>query len=166
MMFMPQRPYLPLGTMRAAIAYPDPPDAFSTAEIEAAVRRVGLTEFLPTLAMPARLDKILSLGQQQLIGFARLLLHVPAWVFLDEATSALDEASQRRVMSLFDHELYGTTVLTIGHRAGLEAFHTRTLHLVRTPGGAMLHPEKPQDPQQGWPWPSVAAVVDGTAAAD
>jgi putative ATP-binding cassette transporter len=87
----------------------------------------------------ARLDKILSLGQQQLVGFARLLLHRPTWVFLDEATSALDEISQGRVMSIFDRELRKASLLSIGHRPGLEAFHTRTLHLVRTPAGARLY---------------------------
>ncbi|MGH6672705.1 MAG: ABC transporter ATP-binding protein/permease [Xanthobacteraceae bacterium] len=144
-MFMPQRPYLPLGTMRAAIAYPRPPQAFSTDEVKAAMRRVGLAEFLPALDTPMRLDKILSLGQQQLIGFARLVLHKPAWVFLDEATSALDEISQRRAMSIFDHEIAAASVLSIGHRPGLEAFHTRTLHLVRTPAGARLHHNKPSE---------------------
>lgn len=138
MMFMPQRPYLPLGSLRAALAYPDAPTAFATAAIEDALRRVGLVEFLPMLDVPARLDKSLSLGQQQLIGFARLLLHRPAWVFLDEATSALDELSQKRVMSIFDHELAGATVVSIGHRPGLEAFHPRVLHLVRSPLGATL----------------------------
>lgn len=156
-MFMPQRPYLPLGTMRAAITYPDPPDAFTTAEVEAVVKRVGLAEFLGALDVKARLDKSLSFGQQQLIGFARLLLHRPAWVFLDEATSALDEVSQRRVLSIFDRELSGTTVLSIGHRPGLEAFHTRTLHLVRTPGGAMLHQKLPQAPEHGETWRSAPA---------
>ncbi len=154
MMFMPQRPYLPLGTMRAAITYPDAPDAFDTVDVEAAVKRVGLAEFLPMLDFEGRLDKSLSLGQQQLIGFARLLLHRPSWVFLDEATSALDEVSQRRVMSMFDHELAGATVLSIGHRPGLEAFHTRVLHLVRTPQGARLHHQAPAEgvhvlPQRG-----------------
>lgn len=143
MMFMPQRPYLPLGSLRAAITYPQPPDAFTTAEVEAALKRVGLAEFVPTLDWETRLDKSLSLGQQQLIGFARLLLHGPTWVFLDEATSALDELSQRRVMSIFDHELKNASVLSIGHRAGLEAFHTGILRLVRTPLGAMLHQDKP-----------------------
>src|SRR3546814_6991527 len=124
--------------MWAASAYPDPPDAFATAEVEAVVKRVGLTEFLGALDVEGRLDKSLSLGQQQLIGFARLLLHTPAWVFLDEATSALDEVSQRRVMSIFDHELSGATVLSIGHRPGLEAFPTRPLHLARTPEGTLI----------------------------
>jgi putative ATP-binding cassette transporter len=139
MMFMPQRPYLPLGAMRAAITYPDPPEAFDTDAIAAVVKRVGLAEFLPVLDFEGRLDKNLSLGQQQLIAFARLLLHRPEWVFLDEATSALDEVSQRRVMSIFDQELGHATVLSIGHRPGLEHFHTRVLQLVRTPEGALLN---------------------------
>lgn len=144
-MFMPQRPYLPLGTMRTAITYPDPPDAFATDEIEGVMKRVGLAEFLPALDATERLDKSLSLGQQQMVAFARLLLHQPSWVFLDEGTSALDELSQRRVMSIFDHELSGTTVLSIGHRPGLETFHTRVLHLVRTPNGATLGNASPQN---------------------
>lgn len=138
MMFMPQRPYLPLGTLRAALAYPDAPNAFGSAAIETALKRVGLAEFQPMLDLPARLDKSLSLGQQQLIAFARLLLHKPCWVFLDEATSALDDLSQKRVMSMFDEELAGATVVSIGHRPGLEAFHPRVLHLVRSPLGARL----------------------------
>jgi vitamin B12/bleomycin/antimicrobial peptide transport system ATP-binding/permease protein len=146
MMFMPQRPYLPLGTMRAAITYPDRPDAFDTADIERVAKRVGLADLLPALDSKGRLDKSLSLGEQQLIGFARLLLHQPTWVFLDEATSALDELSQRRVMSIFDRELSNATVLSIGHRPGLEQFHTRVLHLMRTPVGATLRPGLKQKP--------------------
>lgn len=153
MMFMPQRPYIPLGTMRAAITYPDPPDAFDTAEVAAAAKRVGLAEFLPALDFEARLDKNLSLGQQQLLAFARLLLHRPQWVFLDEATSALDEVSQRRVMSIFDHELANATVVSIGHRPGLEHFHTRVLTLIRTPMGAMLdHTPPPKPAHHFWPF--------------
>jgi len=167
MMFMPQRPYLPLGTMRAAITYPDPPDAFDTAEITAVVKRVGLAEFLPTLDFEARLDKNLSLGQQQLLAFARLLLHQPAWVFLDEATSALDEVSQRRVMSIFDHELTDATVVSIGHRPGLEHFHTRVLTLVRTPNGAMLDHTPPQKPpHRFWPFTRHEAPVAGYSPAE
>ena len=154
MMFMPQRPYLPLGTLRAAITYPDSPDAFPSEDVEAALKRVGLAEFVDALDVEARADKSLSLGQQQLIGFARLLLHKPAWVFLDEATSALDEVSQRRVMSIFESELSNASILSIGHRPGLEAFHTRTLHLVRTPDGALLHtPMAPELGARWWPVP-------------
>jgi putative ATP-binding cassette transporter len=143
MMFMPQRPYLPLGTMRAAIAYPDRADAFSNEAIDAVAKRVGLADLLPGLDTDERIDKSLSLGQQQLIAFARLLLHRPSWIFLDEATSALDELSQRRVMSIFDRELHNATVVSIGHRPGLEQFHNRVLHLVRTPLGAHLRQSNP-----------------------
>ena len=143
MMFMPQRPYLPLGTMRAALAYPERPDAFTTEQIGAAIKRVGLADLLPALDTQQRIDKNLSLGQQQLIAFARLLLHRPTWVFLDEATAALDELSQRRAMSIFDRELHEATVISIGHRPGLEQFHSRVLHLVRTPLGARLHHSAP-----------------------
>ena len=163
MMFMPQRPYLPLGTLRSAITYPDSPDAFTTEEVQAAVKRVGLAEFADALDVETRLDKSLSLGQQQLVAFARLLLHRPAWVFLDEATSALDEVSQRRVMSIFDSELSGATLLSIGHRPGLEVFHTRTLHLVRTPDGAMLHQKRPQAQEHDEPRRSALAVDMPTA---
>jgi len=152
MMFMPQRPYLPLGTLASAITYPHAPDAFATADVEAVLKRVGLAEFLPMLGAEERLDKTLSHGQQQLVGFARLLLHRPAWVFLDEATSALDEVSQRRVMSIFEEELAGTTVLSIGHRPGLETFHNRLLHLVRRPEGATLHPTEPADGAREGPY--------------
>ncbi len=152
MMFMPQRPYLPLGTLRAAVTYPDPPDTFERGEVEAVMMRVGLGELLPLLDTEDRADKSLSLGQQQLLGFARLLLHRPSWVFLDEATSALDEVNQRRVMSIFELELAGATVLSIGHRPGLEAFHSRMLHLVRTPEGAILHHTQPQELVRGWPY--------------
>jgi putative ATP-binding cassette transporter len=166
MLFMPQRPYLPLGTMRAAITYPDPPDAFETAEITAVVKRVGLAEFLPSLDFEGRLDKNLSLGQQQLLAFARLLLHRPAWVFLDEATSALDEVSQRRVMSIFDHELGNATVVSIGHRPGLEHFHTRVLTLIRTPKGAMLdHTPPPQPEHHFWPFTRHGAPAAGPGSA-
>ena len=142
MMFMPQRPYMPLGTLHAAVAYPAAPDDFDREAVEAALRRVGLGEFLPLSEATERYDRSLSLGQQQLVAFARLLLHRPDWVFMDEATSALDEGSQRLALSIFARELPDTSVLSIAHRPGLEAFHTRTLHLVRTPDGATLRAHK------------------------
>jgi putative ATP-binding cassette transporter len=86
-----------------------------------------------------RWDRALSVGQQQRLAFARLLLHRPGWVFLDEATAALDEENQKTAMSIFDDELSQTSVISIGHRPGLEAFHNRTLELVPSPSGARLH---------------------------
>ena len=138
MMFLPQRAYLPLGTLEAAVSYPNGPGSFSREEIAWALERVNLPEFVDMLDETERWDKLLSLGQQQRLAFARLLLHRPKWVFLDEATAALDDKNQDTVMSIFRHELPDATILSIGHRAGLEAYHTRTLHLVPSPGGAHL----------------------------
>jgi putative ATP-binding cassette transporter len=138
MAFLPQRPYLPLGTLRNAMTYPGAPDAFSDADVRQALERCDLGNLITKLDQMERWDKELSLGEQERLAFARLLLHKPGWVFLDEATAALDEDSQRHVMSLFDSELKNTTVLSIGHRPDLAAYHTRTLQLVHGRDGDRL----------------------------
>jgi putative ATP-binding cassette transporter len=138
MMFMPQRPYLPLGTLRAAIAYPVPVHEFSAAAVEMALRRCGLEHLLDRLDEQEGWDRILSVGEQQRLAFARLLLHKPDWVFMDEATSALDDDLQESLMGLFKDELAGTTVVSIAHREGMDAYHDRTLTLVTAVGGARL----------------------------
>jgi len=138
MMFLPQRPYLPLGTLRAALCYPTAPDAFETDVVQSALERCGLNEFLGSLDETRRWDQSLSLGQQQRVAFARVILHKPHWVFMDEATSALDDESQEFMLSLFDNELVDASVLSIGHRPGLDAFHTRTLLIRKTSEGAVL----------------------------
>ncbi|MBX2987179.1 MAG: ABC transporter ATP-binding protein/permease [Bdellovibrionaceae bacterium] len=138
-MFLPQKPYMPLGTLAEALRYPK--KALLKGEEEAmaeALRRVNLPEFASMLNQKERWDKLMSLGQQQRLAFARLLLHRPKWVFLDEATSALDDKNQALVMSLFQEELKGTSVLSIAHRAGLMEFHHRALHLTQTSSGTIL----------------------------
>ncbi len=138
MFFMPQRPYLPLGTLRAALAYPAGPDAFTTEEMTAALERCALPHLVPRLEEEDRWDRVLSLGEQQRLAFARTLLHRPAWVFLDEATAALDEENQDSMMRLFREELAESALISIGHRPGLDVYHDRTLHLMRAPDGARL----------------------------
>jgi vitamin B12/bleomycin/antimicrobial peptide transport system ATP-binding/permease protein len=138
MAFLPQRPYLPLGTLRNAVTYPSPPDAFSDADVRSALERCDLATLASRLDQKERWDRELSLGEQERLAFARLLLHKPGWVFLDEATAALDEDSQRHIMGLFDAELKSTTVLSIGHRPDLAAYHTRTLQLIHGREGARL----------------------------
>jgi putative ATP-binding cassette transporter len=137
-MFLPQRPYLPLGTLRAALCYPASPDSFEDAGVREALQRCGLSEFEGDLDRNERWDRTLSLGQQQRVAFARVLLHKPRWIFMDEATSALDDENQASMLTLFTEELAGASVLSIGHRPGLEEFHTRTLHIKKTETGAML----------------------------
>jgi putative ATP-binding cassette transporter len=138
MMFMPQRPYLPLGTLGAALTYPAPETKFPSAAITAALDRCGLKHLIPRLGETERWDHVLSVGEQQRLAFARLLLHRPDWVFMDEATSALDEDMQTSLMNLFTSELAGATLVSIAHRPGLDAFHDRTLTLVDAVGGARL----------------------------
>ncbi|MDP8920589.1 MAG: ABC transporter ATP-binding protein/permease, partial [Pseudomonadota bacterium] len=112
MMFLPQRPYLPLGTLRAAISYPASPDAFEETHVREALERCGLGEFVEMLDRHERWDRSLSLGQQQRVAFARVILHRPQWVFMDEATSALDEDNQASMLALFEQELKGASVLS------------------------------------------------------
>nr|MCV4209080.1 ATP-binding cassette domain-containing protein [Roseomonas sp. SXEYE001] len=138
MMFMPQRPYLPLGTLRGAIAYPAAPRKFPDVAMRAALTRCGLPHLTGQLDEEERWDRILSLGEQQRLAFARLLLHRPRWVFMDEATAALDETNQDLMMALFRDELSESALISIGHRPGLEAYHDRKLTLIRSPDGAKL----------------------------
>ena len=146
LMFMPQIPYLPLGTLRDAICYPDPLQRFTRMQTRYALERVGLQEFADMLDVEERWDRVLSQGQQQLLAFARLLLHKPRWVFLDEATSALDTHSESRVMSLFRDELKETTLVSIGHRSSLFPFHDRQLQLMTAADGSLLSQRKSEPP--------------------
>ncbi|HEX6259440.1 MAG TPA: ABC transporter ATP-binding protein/permease [Woeseiaceae bacterium] len=152
MAFLPQRPYLPLGTLRNALSYPGSPDAFSDAEVRQALERCDLGNLVAKLDRTERWDKELSLGEQERLAFARLLLHKPSWVFLDEATAALDEDSQRHVMSMFKEELKSTTVLSIGHRPDLADYHTRTLQLVHGRDGERLKLKPPPAPPPPRHW--------------
>ena len=119
-------------------AYPAPTRRFSQAAVEAALTRCGLDHLIPRLEEEERWDRILSLGEQQRLAFARLLLHRPRWVFMDEATAALDEANQDTMMRLFEAELAESALVSIGHRPGLDVYHDRTLTLTRGTDGATL----------------------------
>jgi putative ATP-binding cassette transporter len=148
-MFLPQRPYLPLGTLGAVLAYPAPAEAFDGAAMAAALRRCGLEELAERLDEEERWDRTLSLGQQQRLAFARTLLHRPRWIFLDEATAALDEANQDAMMDLLREDLPDTAVVSIGHRPGLERHHDRVLVLEASPEGAVLaDPEEPANEEK------------------
>ena len=137
-MILPQRPYLPLGSLREAVVYPACAGTFAEDAICAALRRVGLCAWIPHLDETMRWDKALSIGEQQRLAFARLLLHKPDWALLDEATAALDEAAQADMFALFAQDLAGTSLLNIAHRPGLERFHTAHLRLIAGEKGAIL----------------------------
>ena len=135
MEFMPQRPYMPLGTLRDVLEYPRAgDDAIPDAEIRAVMAKVGLDHLADKLDTEDQWTKILSGGEQQRVAFARTLLKKPDIVIMDEATSALDEISQAHMMSFFDAELKDTTVLSVAHRPGLDAYHSREINLTRAEG--------------------------------
>ena len=127
-LFLSQRPYLPLGTLARAVAYPLTAQG-PREEMERALRLVGMEAFLPRLDETADWSHILSLGEQQRIAFARILLVRPAWVFLDEATSALDEAREKELYEMLAHELPEMGRVSVGHRSTLVAYHERELRL-------------------------------------
>ena len=135
--FVPQIAYLPLGTLAGALAYPATPDAFDAETFTAALERCGLGYLSDRLNEPdVHWDQTLSGGERQRLAFARLLLNQPKWVVMDEATAALDEESQASLMGLFREELQGAALISIGHRAGLDSFHDRTLSLIKGADGA------------------------------
>ncbi|MDT8333959.1 ABC transporter ATP-binding protein/permease [Roseomonas gilardii] len=143
--FMPQRPYLPLGSLRNALAYPLGAEKADDEISCAALRRVGLGKLCDRLDQEERWDQLLSLGEQQRLAFARLFIQRPHWIFMDEATAALDEENQNMMMRMLIEELPDSALISIGHRPGLEFFHHRVLMLQHGPEGAKLAiPPRPQ----------------------
>ena len=137
-LFLPQRPYLPLGSLRRALAYPNAATA-KDADLLAALRAVGLESLAGKLDTIDDWSRILSLGEQQRLAFARVLLTKPQWVFLDEATSALDEPREKAMYELLKAELPNLSIVSVGHRSTLYAQHEKELHLVGD-GGWTLQP--------------------------
>ncbi|MBB4238994.1 ABC transporter ATP-binding protein/permease [Rhizobium esperanzae] len=135
---LPQRPYIPSGTLRRAVAYPGAADRWTADQIKAALDKVGLDYLKDRIEEDAPWDQTLSGGEKQRLAFARLLLHTPDIIVLDEATSALDEKSQDRMMQMVIHELPEVTIISVAHRVELEAFHSRKITLERRRGGAKL----------------------------
>ncbi|NLS05008.1 ABC transporter ATP-binding protein/permease [Rhizobium sp. P32RR-XVIII] len=135
---LPQRPYIPSGTLRRAVAYPGAADSWALDKIKAALDKVGLDYLNDKIEEDAPWDQTLSGGEKQRLAFARLLLHNPDIIVLDEATSALDEKSQDKMMEMVIHELPDVTIISVAHRAELEAFHSRKITLERREGGAKL----------------------------
>ena len=127
LMLLPQRPYFPIGALKGAIAYPAPEGSFSDEALREAVRMVGLPRLADRLDEHGHWNRMLSLGEQQRLGLARALLHRPDYLFLDEATASLDEPAEAALYQLLQKSLPGTTVVSIGHRSTLHAFHDRNI---------------------------------------
>ena len=128
-LFLPQRPYLPLGSLRKAIYYPLPVREGEEAFLAEVLAKVDMAEFADKLDTVDDWSRILSLGEQQRIAFARVLIVRPQWLFLDEATSALDEAHENEMYSLLQRELPEMSIVSVGHRSTLFAQHKKELHI-------------------------------------
>ena len=134
-MLLPQRPYIPIGTLRAAVTYPATSGAFDDAALREALEAARLPGLVGRLDEEAAWAQVLSLGEQQRLAIARALLAKPDWLFLDEATAALDEPTEAEVYRMLRRRLPNTTLVSIGHRSTLVAFHDRRIDMRRDDGG-------------------------------
>lgn len=146
---LPQRPYVPSGSLRRAVAYPGAEDDWTLEEISEVLHKVGLDHLKEKIEEEGPWDQTLSGGEKQRLAFARLLLHSPDIVVLDEATSALDEKSQDKMMKMVTDELPKATIVSVAHRVELEAFHSRKIVLERRKGGAKLVSDIDLIPRKG-----------------
>jgi putative ATP-binding cassette transporter len=126
-MMLPQRPYFPIAPLAAAVAYPAEPGTFDSERVAELIAAVGLPALAARIEEEAHWNRMLSLGEQQRLGIARAILHAPNFLFLDEATASLDEAAERTVYKLLEERLGAATIVSIGHRSTLAAFHRRRL---------------------------------------
>jgi vitamin B12/bleomycin/antimicrobial peptide transport system ATP-binding/permease protein len=138
-MLLPQRPYFPVATLGAAITFPAHAGTFDDAKLADALTAVGLPQLVGRLGEEGHWNRTLSLGEQQRLAVARALLHAPDYLLLDEATASLDEPAEALLYRLLQQRLPATTVISIGHRSTLRAFHSRRLELVREGPSAELH---------------------------
>jgi putative ATP-binding cassette transporter len=129
--FVPQRPYLPLGTLAEALLYPNAGKISVPMELPAVLEEVGLGALADELDKVENWSERLSLGEQQGLVFARILLTKPMLLFLDEATSALDESAETRLLGLLRTESWRPTVVSVGHGAVLRKFHDQVVDLAK-----------------------------------
>jgi vitamin B12/bleomycin/antimicrobial peptide transport system ATP-binding/permease protein len=136
--FVPQRPYIPLGTLRAALAYPAEAELLSETRAVETLKSVGLGYLQAKLETEDRWDQSLSGGERQRVAFARLLLEEPDVIIMDEATAALDIDSELRLLTLLFERLPKATIFSVGHRPGLQELHNRLLTLQRHSTGGRI----------------------------
>jgi putative ATP-binding cassette transporter len=133
-LFLPQKPYIPIGTLRDAVKYPDEQSAASDADVVTALEAVNLGHLARRLDEEAHWSNVLSGGEQQRLAAARALVFKPEWLFMDEATASLDDATEATVYEALKRLLPTTTLVSIGHRPTLHEWHDRRIELQRAPG--------------------------------
>ncbi|MBX6321586.1 MAG: ABC transporter ATP-binding protein/permease [Rhodospirillaceae bacterium] len=138
MAFLQQRPYMPLDTLRAALAYPQDPKALTDEAAQTALRRVGLGQLASRLDSVERWDKELTFDEQQRLAAARLLLRRPRWIVMDEGLTGLSDESLALVCDILRTELAEAAIIDFARSAPVDGFFTRTLHLRQLPGGHVL----------------------------
>jgi putative ATP-binding cassette transporter len=128
-MLLPQRPYFPVATLAAAVSYPARMGAFDAERLAEVLTAVGLPQWSTRLDEEAHWNRMLSIGEQQRLAIARALLQEPDYLFLDESTASLDEPSEALLYRLMQERLKNTTIVSIGHRSTLTAFHRRRIEV-------------------------------------
>jgi putative ATP-binding cassette transporter len=152
---LPQRPYIPIGTLRRAISYPSAVEEVPKDEVAKAMKDVGLDHLVDALDEEKPWDQTLSGGEKQRVAFARVLVQQPDIIVMDEGTSALDPESQEHLMNLVQERLPKMTIISVGHRPELEKFHQRKLVLEARQEGAKLARDidLPARRKRRWRWP-------------
>lgn len=137
-LFLPQRPYLRLGTLKAAVCYPSAAEQVSDAAVRTALADCRLPHLVDLLQEEGAWDKRLSPGEQQRIGFARVLINRPQWLFMDESTAALDAPTARALYALVRERLPHAALISIAHNAEIGEFHDRQIVLTPSAGGSTV----------------------------
>lgn len=130
-MYLPQRPYMPIGTLMESILFPDKQHPELEVQVPGILIKCNLEHLIPRLSESAAWSEQLSPGEQQRIAFARVLLHKPDWVFLDESTSMLDIANEKRVYHLLKSELPHCSIVSVGHRPTLDVYHDDVIDMAK-----------------------------------
>ncbi len=140
--FMPRQPYVPLGSLRAALAYPSPENTYKDEELKAVLKSASLERLVSSLDRVARWERELNDDEQQYLVFARIVLHKPHWVVIDEVLDALDDDARDRVMNLFEAGLKEAAIINIGRPETQHPVFKRILHLTMDPRGVCFVPDR------------------------
>ncbi len=128
-LFLPQKPYLPIGTLREALSYPQAGDTYASERYEQVLETCRLPHLIARLDEANHWQRLLSPGEQQRLAFARALLYAPQWLYMDEATSAMDEEDEANLYQALIDQLPGLSIVSVGHRSSLKRFHPRHVRI-------------------------------------